>query len=76
MNDDKDIGFERDENVHTRRTSSWWTSFVQSLRRVVLATLVAVPLTGILAARLFVLPISYPATGKSFPAMSIGWIAS
>jgi len=56
MNDDKDIGFQRDANVHTRRGSSRWTSFVQSLRRVTLATLVAVPLTGILAAAMFLVP--------------------
>lgn len=56
MNDDKDIGFERDENVHTRRGSSSWTSFIQSLRRVMLATLVAVPLTGILTAAMLLVP--------------------
>jgi len=56
MNDDTDIGFKRDEDVHTRRTSSSWTSFVQSLRRVVLATLVAVPLTGILTVAMFLVP--------------------
>ena len=62
MNDDTEIPFERVTPVHARCSSSPWRSFLQSFRRVMLAALVAVPSTGILAAVMFLVP----------PAVAIG----
>ena len=59
MNDDTQSRFGPDEPaVHSRRGSSSWSSFLQSLRRVTLAALVAVPTTGILAAGMLLVPPS------------------
>ncbi len=57
MNGDNQSRFEPGEPaMHSRRSSSPWASFVQSLRRVALAALVAVPTTGVLAAGLLLVP--------------------
>ncbi len=57
MNGDTQSRFEPGEPaMHNNRSSSPWASFLQSLRRVTLAALVAVPATGVLAAGLLLVP--------------------